>query len=195
MNSLLYITVGLIIIGMLTLMLVQMDSTVKIHSTFMVHAMANNGNLNVISRIMEFDLRKIGHGLRAPLRAIHIADSARILFSYDQKPFSLFDSIRVDYQLSDNTVTPNPRDKLLTRTVNGNSQTRISMGVTRMRFRYYNQAGTELAVPVVADSLLKIKSIRLLLAIQNTEAVQNKYVTAYYSSQISPKNLLVRYGR
>jgi hypothetical protein len=195
MNSLLYITVGLIIIGMLTLLLVQMDSTVKIHSTFMVYAMANNGNLNVISRIMEFDLRKIGHGLRAPLRAIHVADSSRILFSYDQKPFSLFDSIRVDYQLSDNTVTPNPRDKLLTRTVNGNRQTRISMGVTRMRFRYYNQAGTELAVPVISDSLSKIKSIRLLLTIQNTESVQGRYVTAYYSSQISPKNLLIRYGR
>jgi hypothetical protein len=195
MNSLLYITVGLIIIGMLTLLLVQMDSTVKIHSTFIVHAMANNGNLNVISRIMEFDLRKIGHGLRAPLRAIHIADSSRILFSYDQQPFSLFDSIRVNYQLSENTVTPNPRDKVLTRTVNGNRQTRISMGVTRMRFRYYNQAGTELAVPVVSDSLPKIKSIRLLLAIQNTESVQGRYVTAYYSSQISPKNLLVRYGR
>jgi hypothetical protein len=195
MNSLLYITIGLIIIGMLTLLLVQMDSTVKVHSIFMVQTIANNGNLNVISRILEFDLRKIGHGLRAPLRAIHLADSSRILFSYDQQPFSLFDSIRVDYQLSDNTVTPNPRDKLLTRTVNGNRQTRISMGVTRLRFRYYNQAGTELAVPVVSDSLSKIKSIRLLLTMQNTESVQGRYVTAFYSSQISPKNLLARYGR
>jgi len=195
MNSLLYITVGLIIIGMLTLLLIQMDSTVKIHSTFMVHAMTNGGNLNVISRIMEFDLRKIGHGLRAPLRAIHIADSSRILFSYDQQPFSLFDSIRVDYQLSDNAVTPNPRDKLLTRTVNGNRQTRISMGVTRLRFRYFNQSGTELPTPVVADSLAKIKSVRLLLAIQNTESINGRYATAYYSTQISPKNLLVRYGR
>ena len=195
MNSILDNIIAFVIVGMLILLSMQIDANVKTHAIVVRQMHLANSNLSVIGEVIENDLRKIGHGLIAPQKAILLADSSRIIFSYDQDPSSHYDSVRIEYSVRSNPVTPHPADKVLTRKLNSNSLIDMGLGVTRFGLKYYNQAGTNLAVPVLSDSLSKIKVIQVDMTVQTAEAFDGKYQTAVYHTKVTPKNMLIRYGR
>ncbi len=195
MNAVLDMLLALVIVGMVLLLSMQLDANVKAHTITVREMNAANSNLVVISNIIEYDLRKAGHQLIAPQRAVTLADSNRIIFAYDQNPGAVFDSVRIEYSTRSNSTSPNPGDLTVVRKVNSNQTTEMNLGVTRLCFSYYNQAGTVLARPVPADSLPRIKVIQLDLVVQNKEAFRGEYQTAKYHSKITPKNMLIRYGR
>jgi hypothetical protein len=195
MSAILDMLLALVIAGLLILLSLQMDTTVKSHTITVREMNEANSNLVVVTDILEFDLRKAGHGLLVPQKAIALADSNRIIFAYDQNPRVTYDSIRIEYSTRANTATVNPRDLIVRRTVNGSQIIDMGVGVTRLAFSYFNQAGTPLARPVPSDSLPKIRVIQIDMTVQNKEPFMEKYQTAVHHSKITPKNMLMRYGR
>jgi hypothetical protein len=196
MNSMMDIIISFVIAGMIVLIVIQVDSNVKSSSIFIEQDLHAQQYLKVTSDIMNWELRKIGHCLARPEHAITVADTSRIIFSYNKNPravlgFNNADSTRIEYLFTvDDQDTPNPRDKKFVRKVDGGSSPGFSLGVTRVFFQYYNKQGTLFTTPVVADSLKKIKTIRVNLAVESKEPFKGEYSRFTYSMRITPKNLL-----
>jgi hypothetical protein len=194
MNNVLDMLLALIIVGMLILLGMQMEGNVKTHSYIIMKMNEANSDLVTLSDIVEYDVRKAGHGLIVPQKAITLADSNRIIFAYDRNPKTAYDSARIEYSTKTNSITQNPADLIVTRTENGKA-TEMGLGVTRFCFSYFNQAGTNLPRPVRSDSLAKIRVVQIDITVQSTTAIKGSYETAKYHSKITPKNMLIRYGR
>jgi len=157
------------------------------------YTVINQENLQTLTDIIEYDIRKIGHGLINPFTAITLADSNRFIFSYDKDPSKNYDSIRVEYSLVRAVTTPNVHDKILYRKLNSHNTTKISLGISRFKLKYYNRFGKELPTPVVSDSLSKIREIEISLTIESRDLKENKYGNSKYVTRIVPKNLLIQY--
>ena len=190
MNSLLDVLISMIIGGSVLLAALRTDSSLKTNTMHATYQLSTQENLSTLKEIIEYDFRKIGHSLGNPWGAITLADSSRIIFSYDQDPSSTFDSMRVEYVLSATSTTSNPNDKILTRVFNGQSTSGASLGVTEFKLWYYNRHGTQLPRPVVADSLSKIKTIELELVVQSVESIEGEYAETRFQTLFTPKNLL-----
>ncbi len=196
MNSMMDIITSLIIAGMLILIIIQVDSNVKASSIFLQQDIRTQDNMSVLNDIVSYDFRKIGHCLSDPDNAISLADTSRIRFSYNTNPRAVLgvhtsDSVQVEYYLfGDDTASPNPNDKKLLRKVNNSNHDGYCLGLTRFRLRYYNRQGTELSTPVVADSLSRIRSIRVAYRIESREPFKGEYSKFMFVTRITPKNLL-----
>jgi hypothetical protein len=189
------LVVSMIIIGLLILTVMRIDSNVRSNAIIARQDSVAQSNLKVISDIVQYDFRKIGHGLAAPSRSIILADTSRIIFAYDQnRRSSVFDSVRLEYVTHPADGTENPYDKLLLRKINGHDTHGVALGVTRFYLRYFNQHGTLLPTPVVADSLSKIREIELTLVVKSTEPMERRYSQSRFVTRFTPKNLLVHYG-
>ena len=195
MNNLLDVIFAFIIVGILILAVLQVDMNVKANAINIQKDLIAQENTGVLSEIIEYDLRKIGHGLRHPFRAIKAADTSRVVFSYDRNPTTVLDSIRVEYRVIPAQSTPNPDDILIQRIVNGNQTNNISLGATRLRFSYYNDKGLQFNTPVVSDSLQRIRTIEMILSVESKESFQGEYSQVDYQTRITPKNLLIRWGQ
>jgi hypothetical protein len=186
MNSILDILFAFIIAGMLILASLQVDTNVKSHAVFMRHDLNAQENLHVFTEMVEYDLRKIGHGLNQPKQGIHLADSSRIIFSYNTNRSGGYDSIRVEYRF---VKQQNDKNEIR-RYLNGNRRGGGSLGVSRFFLQYINRSGDVLAVPVVADSIPSIRQVNMLLTVQSQEGYNGERASATYSTKIAPKNLM-----
>ncbi|HPG40211.1 MAG TPA: hypothetical protein PLP19_14830 [bacterium] len=196
MNSMMDVIISFVIAGMIILIVIQVDSNVKSSSIFIEQDLHAQEYMKLTADVMNWELRKIGHCLAKPERAIRVADTSRIVFDYNKNPravlgFNNGDSTRIEYLFNvlDET-TPNPRDKKFIRKIDGASHNGYSLGLTRVFMQYYNKQGTLLATPVCADSLRKIKTIRVNLEIESKEPFKEEYSRFIYSMRITPKNLL-----
>jgi hypothetical protein len=195
MNALRDSMIALFIAGMIGLIAVQISGNAKEHVIITQQSLATQENMHTMTDILEYDIRKIGHGLIDPFSAISLADTAHLIFSYDKDPFSTYDSIHVEYYALAATSTPNPNDKVLYRKVNNKSFKAAAMGLSKLKFYYYNAFGTKLKTPVCSDSLSKIREVEIEMKMENTMGFNKKYSKALYSSRIIPKNLLIRYSK
>ena len=192
MNALRDALFALIIAASVMLIALRIDSTTSEHVIITRQASTSQENMHIISNIIEYDFRKIGHSLTTPFNAITLADSSHIIFSYDRDPGTNIDSIRVEYSISPATSTPNPNDILLLRKVNSCNPQPVSLGITNFKLKYFNQFGTELPRPVRADSLSKIREIELALMLESKEGFKHDYGQTRYVTRIIPKNLLIK---
>ncbi|MBN2412893.1 hypothetical protein JXQ31_14490 [candidate division KSB1 bacterium] len=196
MNSMLDVIISFIIAGMIILIVVQVDTSVKASSIFIQQDLHTEENLKLAADIMNWEMRKIGHCLTRPERAITLADTSQIRFSYNKNPKAVLgvhisDSTHIEYIfVTPDTSTENPRDKKFVRKVNGENHSGYSLGLTRLRMQYYNQQGFEFSTPVVSDSLRKIRMIRVSLQIESKEPFKGEYSRFMYIMRITPKNLL-----
>jgi len=196
MNSMLDIIISFIIAGMIILIVVQVDTNVKASSIFILQDLQTEGNLKLVSDILNWEMRKIGHCLFYPERSITFADSSHIKFSYNKNPRAVLgvhnsDSTHIEYIFNAQDLnTPNPRDKKFVRKVNGQNHDGYSLGLTRLRLQYFNQHGVEFPTPVVPDSLRKITTIRVTMQMESKEPFKGEYSRFMYIMRITPKNLL-----
>lgn len=193
MNALRETLLALFFAGWLILLTLKVGFNTKEHTISTRHSLTNQENLHVLTNIIEYDFRKIGHGLINPFGAISIADSEKVTFSYDQNPTTTYDSIRVEYSLANALSTKNPNDKLLIRKINNQNKGNVAFGITRFKLRYFNYFGTELQTPVISDSLSKITEIEISMTFESTEGIRNNYANAKYHTRIIPKNLLIQF--
>jgi len=190
LNSIFDVVLSFAIGGLVLLSALRMDSSLKTQTFHSSYELNTLENMSTLKEVIQYDFRKIGHGLDDPWSAITLADTSHIIFSYDQNPSSTFDSIRVEYVLNPTSHTSNPDDKILQRIVNGQSFAGASLGVTEFTLTYYNKHGTMLPRPVVADSISRIRTIGLELVVQSGESIEQEYKETRFQALFSPKNLL-----
>jgi hypothetical protein len=195
MNALRDTLIALFIAAMIGIIAIQISGNAKGHVITTQQTLATQENMSTMTDILEYDIRKIGHGLIDPFSALSLADDSHLIFSYDKNPYSTYDSIQVEYYTLAATSTPNPNDKVLYRKVNNKSVNAAAIGLSNLKFNYYNAFSTQLQTPVCTDSLPKIREIEIIMAMENKEGFKNKYSKALYSSRIIPKNLLIRYSK
>jgi hypothetical protein len=144
-----------------------------------------------LSRIMEFDLAKMGYDVTSG-RKIITADSSRLKFKANlwNVPGAM-DS--VEYILGGLVgISTNPRDRVLTRYEN-TSGVLINYSITTFRLSYYKADGTQLTTPVTGARLDSIDAVRILMTIESPEPLgtdaTSQYASGYYEKLIYPRNL------
>lgn len=151
-------------------------------------------NVKTLAEVLNYDLRKIGYGCDST--AILVADSTRIKFKADmQAPGTAGHGIAdvVEYYVTDSTKapgTPNPRDRVLVRIVNGtDTLSGPSLGLVKLKFTYLNSSGNK--TNVLAD----IRYIKSELWIESAEPHHNmfsdstEYAKTYWEFTINPRNI------
>jgi len=150
-----------------------------------------------LARIMEFDVRKAGYHVPSvdatTGEKIAIADSAHVKFYTDMDNSGSV--IPIEYALMGfNNQSKNPLDKMLIRVENINT-VYINYSVIRFRLSYYNTHDSLMTTPVTGALRDSIRSIKLLLMLQNSDPFDTttssapSYATAMYQKLIFPRNL------
>jgi len=150
----------------------------------------NNMYLNVQStgigfqEILKYDLKKIGLGVSDSTVVFTIANTNQIKFKTD---LDLDGSINVVHyytgDLSSADFTENPNDMLLYRKVDNNPVEHFSIGMTDIRFNYYDMDGNETAI------LADIRHIGYSFYLESTFAYDGEYPGIYIRGRIKPKNI------
>jgi len=164
-------------------------------------------NLVTLTQVMEYDFRKIGfclepHRIPDPTRAVVEADSTRVTFLSDvdlgSGPDGNVDTVR--YLLGpagELAGTPNPRDRLLYRLVNGETPRRVNLGVTEFKLAYFDRTNVQIPSPVTGADLQRIVSIQVTLSVENvmgnevveTAPINRQYVSAFWQQRrLSSRN-------
>ena len=191
MNAVRETILALFLAGWIMLIALRVNTNTSIHLYNTQKNVANQENLNLLSRVIEYDFRKIGHGLINPYGAIQLADSNRIIFSYDKNPLKVYDSIKVEYRLIN--VKQRKNEQRLLRIENRRKRTLFPFKIARFSLKYYNKFGKRFPTPVVRDSLKSIREIEILIGLEVKDASAKKYGKAFYKTRIVPKNLLSHY--
>jgi len=153
-------------------------------------------NLVEVTKLLEYDFRKIGYcrepnNLPDPTKAIVLADSNRLKFLTDvdltgSGPDGVVDSIF--YYIgptSELASTMNPRDRILYRVVNNETPKGSNLGITSFQFRYYDEKGIQIGLPITGNNLQKIQTIQISLVVENVvagELVETAPINTQYSS-------------
>lgn len=154
-------------------------------------------NLSTIAQIIEHDFRKIGYcadwnKLPDPTKAILLAETSGIKYLTDIEADGNLDSIY--YYLgptSELTVTPNPRDRILYRIVNGENPVQANLGVTQFHMVYYDALGDTVYLPIANYGL--ISSIEINVTVENVAAYDTSYSKAYWRQiRMVSRNLINR---
>ncbi len=168
--------------GMIFFIILNLNSTLLQSSGNLSFNKITQENLTSLVEEIEYDFKKIGY--RSPDPAVLIADSNAITFRYDINNDGTPETIA--YFTSDTSAlssTPNPRDILLYRTINGGQPQTSNVGVTRFRLWYYDASGNLTSTPA------EVRSIKFALNIESVFAYNDEYVTTYIERLVQPNNL------
>ena len=177
---------GSFLIGsMLAVSVMRMDADVTARSYQRSLEYVAQASAETVTDFVTDDLRKVGYGVYGP--AVIMADSTRIRFLADLGDDGTVDTIYYAASgPSDMADTPNPADCMLRRKLNGNPFEEIRVGLTRMRFSYFDAEGDSLASPVDTDL---VRSIRVDLVVESPVCYGDCYEAAGLRFAVRPKNL------
>jgi hypothetical protein len=139
-------------------------------------------NARTLSDILDYDLRKIGY--ECGNNPIIEADSERFSYFADMNRDGKPDI--VTYFLSDTSYargTKNPNDRVLMRVVNTDTIAGPSLGLTRLRFSYYDKFNNP------TSDFNQLDFVRAELWVESIEPINNKYFFTYWELTINPRNL------
>jgi len=139
-------------------------------------------NAKTLADILSYDLRKIGYECK--INPFLVADSERVSYYADMNRDGTQDV--VTYFVSDASEassTTNPEDRVLIRVVNNDTIAGPSLGLTKVRFSYYDQFGTP------TSDFNEIDFVKAELWVESIEAVDKEYLFTYWELTISPRNL------
>ncbi len=181
--------------GFLMLTLFRMNSASAENTYHYTGELTVQENMVSIVKLLEHDFRKIGYCEDPtkifPSKAIQLADTSEITFLTDVDFDGDVDVVR--YYLgpaSELTETPNPDDRMLYRSVNGNPVA-ANLGVTRFYITYFGYVGTSLATPLASPT--GIFSMQIDIRVENTAAFGDEYRYAYWRQvRLSSRNLYNR---
>jgi hypothetical protein len=147
-----------------------------------------------VGTVLEHDFRKIGYckdwtKIPDPTKAILFADTSSIKFLTDINNNGSVDTLY--YYLgptSELSNTPNPRDRLLYRVVNGETPKSSNVGITKFYLTYYDTFGNVLATPVAIPG--QIQKMQIDLQVENPEPIDSTYVVAFWRQlRLTARNL------
>ncbi|MCX6640053.1 MAG: hypothetical protein NTW14_06170 [bacterium] len=183
MSSILDLVGSFIIGGLLLMMILSFNANVSEMSTQDQLELIVQQNMTELVSEIEFDFRKIGYRVPNPALAVISADTSGISFRGDIDDDGTVDVLT--YQLGttgEMRGTHNPRDRIIRRTVNGQTTTG-SLGVTGLRLRYYDLGGT------ATTNVTLIKTIEYRLSLESPFPIDTTYARATWNGIIRPKNL------
>jgi hypothetical protein len=183
--------VGILIITILTINSNIVMGNYKSIATYEVQIQAAQ-----LGRIMEYDVYKMGYKVQSD--EILIAEDAHLKFKADLADNGTINT--VEYLLGNAiTTSVNPRDRQLTRIVDG-STLFISYNATKFKIMYYDSTMTKLPTPLSAANMKKIRSVDVVLELETPDPVEiirnagsnrfdTLYTGAYYEKLITARNL------
>ncbi|MDZ7264324.1 MAG: hypothetical protein ONB16_07045 [candidate division KSB1 bacterium] len=177
--------IGSILIGGLVFLMLNRFHT-SINQTSQEKTLAANtiSNAAAIVRLIEFDFNRMGLGVSSTTPIIRLADSSRITFLSDIDANGNVDSIKYVLSIPDSARhTPNPRDRILYRIMNTQSQKDAALGVTRFRIRYFDILGN------ITTNVNQMRTMEITLNLESIVPYDNRYATFSWQTKISPPNL------
>lgn len=174
-----------IIGGLLFLTLLRLNDTATQNTYTFSGELQVQQNLVATVQLLEYDFRKIGYcsdftKIPVPSRAILSADSTSIKFLSDVAPEDgKVDTVK--YYLgpaSELSMTPNPRDRMLYRVINGATPRGANLGVVEFRLTYFNSLGDTISFPVKVPG--EIYTMQIDIKCENTSAYDRQYTSAFW---------------
>jgi len=183
-SSLLDILGSLIIGGMLTLMVINVNGNLTKVSYNSGSEMTVQRNLVTLAGMIEQDFRRIGYcsvplKFPDPTKALLLATQHSIKFIADYNADGNLDTIY--YYLGDTAsarFTRNPKDMLLYKQINSTKPYGYNLGVVNFDFTYFNAQTDSLTFPIVTPS--SIYSFRLSILLESPDAYDSTYQYAYW---------------
>lgn len=180
---------SMIIGGMILVMVLGFNANIIQGAGLQTFNTTVQGNMTTVTNVLEYDFRKMGFQVAFPQdSSITYADSTRISFKGDFDNDGTVDNMTYFFNTASNALCTNPRARVLYKTLNGGPAQSINVGMTRMRFDYYNAAGTSFGGNVVAMPSL-IKSFKVTISIESKEPYDTLYAGVYWDRTIKPRNL------
>lgn len=187
---------SMVIGGFLLLTLIRFNDNAT-HNTYSYSGeLTIQENLVATIGVLEYDLRKIGYceaplNIPNPAKAILYADTARITYLTDIDFNGTVDTL--SYYLgpaSELSGTPNPNDRLLYRSVNGQPQG-VNLGVTEFKLKYFDALGLEITPPVSAPTGISLMQVDV--KVENIAAYDSDYHYVYWRQiRLASRNLTNR---
>lgn len=154
-------------------------------------------NLVEVAVLLETELRKIGYcadpnQIPSSVSVVQLADSNKIKFLTDFDRSGTVDTV---YYFTGSTselnYTPNPRDRILYRKINGSSPAAVSYGISEFSLLYFDALNDTLFFPISDPKL--VKSLQVSFKIEDGAAYDNKYSSSYWRLlRMSSRNLTNR---
>lgn len=193
-SSLIDVLGSFLVGGMLFMILLRMNDA-SVQNTFKYGGdlLVQQSLVEVVS-LLEYDFRKIGYcrdwqNIPDPSKAIIAADSNSITFLTDVDNDAVVDTMK--YYLgpaSELTDTPNPRDRLLYRVINGSVPLTANLGVTQFDLVYFNALGDSLSFPISVPS--EIYTMQINITVENYAAYDEDYSSAFWRQiRMAARNL------
>lgn len=188
---------SVIVSSFVILMLVGFNVQMSTFSYDMFSSTLTQGNAVVTGQILEYDLYKIGY--RASGQKISFADSTKIIYSTDLENNGSLDSVCYYIGTIENlSSTPNPIDRPLYRSQNGQSPIQIA-AISNLKdstnsiipyFSYLDSAGVKIVNPNTVALRKNIRTIKVAMRLQAPEAIEGIYQGVDWERTIRPKNLM-----
>ncbi|GIK59673.1 MAG: hypothetical protein HND39_02705 [Ignavibacteriota bacterium] len=182
-----------IIGGIILMNLLNLNENV--YQTEVTSMMDVNLQVEVINtaNVIENDFNKIGYCANPAnindLPKVTLGDSSSIKIVFDADKNGFYDTVY--YYVSDTTLlnnTPNPRDKVLYRRLNGNTPYMVSNRITDFRLQYLDALYNVLPTPVASPGLATY--IKIAIKVEDPFAIENEYNEAYWRRlTVTAKNL------
>lgn len=167
----------------------------NVYQTEVTSMMDVNLQVEVINtaNVIENDFNKIGYCANPAnindLPKVTLGDSSSIKIVFDADKNGFYDTVY--YYVSDTTLlnnTPNPRDKVLYRRLNGNTPYMVSNRITDFRLQYLDALYNVLPTPVASPGLATY--IKIAIKVEDPFAIENEYNEAYWRRlTVTAKNL------
>jgi hypothetical protein len=180
---------GLLLLTMLRINANQTENTIVYGSDRVVQR-----NLVEVAVLLETELRKIGYcadpnKITSSTKVVQIADSNRIKFLADFNRDGSLDSVYYFLgSTSELNYTPNPRDRILYRQINGGTPAAASYGITEFKLLYFDALNDTLNFPI--NDPAYVKSLQVSFKIEDGAAYDNQYSSSYWRLlRMSSRNL------
>lgn len=201
-SSLIDILGSVVIGGMLFLILLGLHESAVKNSFKFSGEMIVQRNLVELVKLLEHDFRKIGYckdweEILDPSKSILAADSNSISFLTDINSDGVIDTLQ--YILGPATElshTPNPRDRILYRIVNGNTPVGANLGVTQFKMFYFDTFGNPISFPI--DIPAEINTMEINITVEDVVAyddpnIENDYNSVFWKQiRLAARNLVNR---
>lgn len=180
--------------GLLFMILLRMNDAAVENSFQNGGELIVQKNLVEVVKLLEHDFRKIGYcsdwsKIPNPTSAIISADSNSISFITDVDSDGYIDTMYYSLgPVSELLETPNPKDRFLYRSVNGETPVGANLGITEFELSFFNSFGDKINFPILVPS--EIYTMQIDLTVENTSGYNNEFTSAFWRQiRLAARNL------
>jgi hypothetical protein len=195
MNAMFDVVCSVAIGGIVLVMLVGFNGNIVESAGAQTIRVMAQTHMTEVTNILDYEFRKLGYRVSsAPDSAILYADSLKMRFKGDIDNNGVMDTITYFF---DTTASghANKNTHIFYRTLNSQKPQKINLGITRMRFWYYDASGAVITTnPLAFPSV--IRSFKVAVNIESIEPYKETSMPylklnpgVYWERTFRPQNL------